>query len=76
MTVYVVPVVAGVAVSLINKYILNNRALETRCEPEAEEAEHASNASDRSEISDAMRRASVLTSSTLTPPHPIHYNHH
>ena len=75
MTEYVVPVVAGIVVSLINKYILNNRALETRCEPETEEAEHASNVSDNSDASDALGRASALTRSTLTPPHPVHYHH-
>ena len=53
MTEYVVPVVAGIVVSLINKYILNNQALETCCVPEAEEAEHASNVSDGSDMSEA-----------------------
>ena len=75
MTEYVVPVVAGIVVSLINKYTLNNRALETCCEPETEEAERASNVSDKSDTSDALSRASALTSSTLTPPHPVHYRH-
>ena len=75
MTEYVVPVVAGIVVSLISKYILNNRALETCCEPETEEAEHANSVSDNSDVSDALSRASALTSSTLTPPHPVHYHH-
>ena len=75
VTEFVVPVVAGIVVSLINKHISNNPALETCCVPEAEEAEHASNVSDNSDMSDALSRASVLTSSTLTPPHPVHYHH-
>ena len=75
MTEYVVPVVAGIVVSLINKYILNNLALETCCEPETEEAEHASNVSDRRDVSEALSRASAITGSTLTPPHPVHYHH-
>ena len=74
MTEYVVPVVAGIVVSLINKYILNNRALETCCEPETEEAEHASNVSHRSDMSEALSRAAALTCSTLAPPHPVHYH--
>ena len=75
MTEYVVPVVAGIVVSLINKYILNDRALETCCEPETEEVVHASNVSDNSDMSDALSRASALTSSTLMPPRPVHYHH-
>ena len=75
MTEYVVPVVAGIVVSLINKYLLNNQAVETCCAPETEEAEHASNVSDRSDVSEALSRASAITGSTLTPPHPIHYRH-
>ena len=74
MTEFVVPVVAGIVVSLINKYILNNQALETCCVAEAEEVEHASNVSDKSDMSEAGSRASALTP-TLTPPHPIHYRH-
>ena len=75
MAEYVVPVVAGIVVGLIDKYILNNRALETCCEPETEEAERASNVSDSSDVSDALSRASALTSSTLTPPHPVRHHH-
>jgi len=75
MTEFVVPVVAGIVVSLINKYLLNNHAVETCCAPETEEAEHASNASDKSDMSEALSRASALTSSTLTPPRPVHYHH-
>ena len=74
MTEYVVPVVAGIVVSLINKYLLNNHAVETCCAPETEEAERASNVSDRSDVSEACSRASALTP-TLTPPHTMHYHH-
>ena len=75
MTEYAVPAVAGIVVNLINKYILSNRALETCCEPETEEAEHARNVSEMSDTSEALSRASAITSSTLTPPHPVHYHH-
>ena len=74
MTEYIVPVVAGIVVSLINKYLLNNPALETCCVAEKEEAEHASSVSDKSDMSEAGSRASALTP-TLTPPHAIHYHH-
>jgi hypothetical protein len=75
MTEYLVPVAAGIFVSLFNKYILNNPSIETCCQPEAEEVDAESDISNNTDITDAMSRVSGITSSILTPPHQIHCHH-
>ena len=71
-----VPIAAGLIVSLFNKYVLNNPRLDCCCQVEAEEVDSESDKSANTEMSDALSRASAITTSTLTPPHPIHYYHH
>ena len=75
MTEYLVPVAAGIFVSLLNKYILNNPSIETRCQPETEEVDVESDISNKTDMTDSMSRVSGITTSTLTPPHPTHYHH-
>ena len=70
-----VPIAAGIVVSLVNKYILNNPSIGHCCHPETEEEDDESETSNKTEMSDALSRASAITTSTLTPPHPIHYHH-
>ena len=71
-----VPIAAGIIVSLVNKYILNNSRLDACCQAETEEeADSESDDTTKIEMSDALSRASAITTSTLTPPHPIHYHH-
>ena len=70
-----VPIAAGLIVSLFNKYILNSPRLDGCCQVETEEVDSESDKSGVTEMSDALSRASAITTSTLTPPHPIHYHH-
>ena len=72
------PITAGIIVSLINKYILNNEKLNTCCktvEPEELDSESESNDTTKTELSDSLSRASALTA-TILPSHPIHYHHY
>ena len=74
-----VPITAGLIISLINKYILNNPRLDTCCktvEPEDVDSESDSHDSTKTELSDTFSRASGTTTATLPISHPIHTTHH
>ena len=71
-----VPIAAGIVVSLVNKYILSNPSIDAYCRTATEEEPDCeSEDTSTSEMSDALSRASAITTSTWTPPHPIHYHH-
>ena len=71
-----VPIAAGIVVSLVNKYILNNPNVDACCRPATEEEPDCeSEDTSKTEMSDALSRASAITTSTLTPPRPIRYRH-
>ena len=72
------PLTAGLIISLINKYILNNPKFDTCCnpaEPEEVDSESESNDTTKTEMSDSLSRSSALTATTL-PSHPIHMHHY
>ena len=74
-----VPIAAGIVVSLVSKYILNKPRIDACCRPATEEEPDCEGEdTSKTEMSDAFSRASAITTSTLTPPHPIgyHRNHY
>ena len=74
-----VPITAGLIISLINKYILNNPrfdACRKAVEPEDVDSESDSNDSTKTELSDTLSKSSGTTTATLPISHPIHTTHH
>ena len=72
-----VPIAAGLIVSLFNKYVLSNPRFDACCQAATEEeADNESDVTNKTDESEALSRASVITTSTLPPPHPVHYHHH
>ena len=74
----IVPICAGLFVSLVNKYILSNPRLDTCCttvQPEEADSESDSNESTKTEMSDTLSKTSAKTTATLPAPHPIHAHH-
>ena len=70
-----VPITAGIIVSLINKYIINGERFNTCCSPASpEEIESESESGDEAEteMTNSVSRTSAVTASSL-PNHPIHY---
>ena len=78
LTDSIVPICAGLFVSLVNKYILSNPKLDTCCatvQPEEPDSESDSNETIKTEVSDTIRKTSATTTATLPAPHPIHAHH-
>ena len=74
----IVPICAGLFVSLVNKYTLSNPRLDTCCttvEPEEPDSESDSNETTKTEMSDTLSKTSATTTATLPAPHLIHANH-
>ena len=73
-----VPIAAGLIISLVNKYILNNPKLDTCCksvEPEEVDSESESDGITKTEMSASLSRTSAIATAT-SPSHPIHYHHY
>ena len=75
LTESLVPLTAGIVVSLFNKYILNNPAIEGCCNAETEEQDNDSINTAKSDVSEALSRSSAITAATIPPAHPVHYHH-
>ena len=78
LTDSIVPICAGLFVSLVNKYILSNPRLDTCCttvRPEEADSESDSNESAKTELSDTLSKTSATTTATLPLAHPIHAHH-
>ena len=71
ITESIVPITAGIIVSLINKYIINGTCCES-VEPEEVDTESES---DDTKMTDSVSRTSAITTASL-PTHPIHTPHH
>ena len=71
ITESIVPIAAGIIVSLINKYIINGTCCES-VEPEEVDTESES---DDTKMTDSVSRTSAITTASL-PEHPIHTPHH
>ena len=71
ITESLVPITAGIIVSLINKYIINGTCCES-AEPEEVDTESES---DDTKMTDSVSRTSAITTASL-PEHPIHTPHH
>ena len=71
ITESLVPITAGIIVSLINKYIINGTCCES-VEPEEVDTESES---DDTKMTDSVSRTSAITTASL-PEHPIHTPHH
>ena len=71
ITESLVPITAGIIVSLINKYIINGTCCES-AEPEEVDTESES---DDTKMTDSVSRTSAITTASL-PTHPIHTPHH
>ena len=71
ITESLVPITAGIIVSLINKYIINGTCCES-AEPEEVDTESES---DDTKMTDSVSRTSAITTASL-PAHPIHTPHH
>ena len=78
LTDSIVPICAGLFVSLVNKYILSNPRLDTCCttvQPEEADSESDSNETIKTELSDALSKTSATTTATLPLAHPVHAHH-
>ena len=78
LTDSIVPICAGLFVSLVNKYILSHPRLDTCCttvQPEETDDESDSHESTKTELSDALSKTSATTTATLPLAHPIHAHH-
>ena len=75
LTESLVPLTAGIVVSLFDKYILNNPAIEGCCNAETEEQDDDSIKTAKSDMSEALSRSSAATAATIPPAHPTHYHH-
>ena len=71
ITESIVPITAGIIVSLINKYIINGACC-VSAEPEEVDTESES---DDIKMTDSVSRTSAITTASL-PEHPIHTPHH
>ena len=65
-----VPISAGIIVSLINKYIINGACCEP-APPEVLDSESDSDDTTKTELTDSVSRTSAITTASL-PVHPIH----
>ncbi len=69
-------VCAGLFVSLVKKYMLNNPKLDSCCQTAApEEIDNETDDTTKYTISDTLSKASAITTATLPPPHPTHTHH-
>ena len=79
ITESIIPISAGIIVSLINKYILNNERFNNCCETVEEEVVDSESEESietiKTEKSDAISSSSAITVATL-PSHPIHVHHY
>ncbi len=78
LTDSIVPICAGLFVSLVNKYILSNPKLDTCCttvQPEEPDSESDSHESTKTELSDTLSKTSATTTASLPLAHPIHAHH-
>ena len=78
LTDSIVPICAGLFVSLVNKYILSNPKLDTCCttvQPEEPDSESDSDETTKTEMSDTLSKTSATTTATLPAPHPVHAHH-
>ena len=71
ITESLVPITAGIIVSLINKYIINGTCCES-AEPEEIDTESES---DDAKMTDSVSRTSAITTASL-PTHPNNIPHH
>ena len=73
------PFMAGLIISLINKFVLNHPKFDSCCKPaEVEEIDSESDDTvdtTKTELTDSLSRTSAITAATL-PSHPIHYHHY
>ena len=81
LTDSIVPICAGLFVSLVNKYILSNPRLDMCCttthteEAESESDSTESAKSTESKMLDTLSKSSATTTATLPLAHPIHAHH-
>ena len=78
LTDSIVPICAGLFVSLVNKYILSHPRLDTCCTTvQQEEADSESDSNDtiKIELSDTLSKTSATTTATLPLAHPVHAHH-
>ena len=78
LTDLIVPICAGLFVSLVNKYILSNPRLDTCCttvQPEEADSESDSHERTKTELSDTLSKTSATTTATLPLAHPVHAHH-
>ena len=78
LTDSIVPICAGLFVSLVDKYILSNSRLDTCCttvQPEEADSESDSHESTKTELSDTLSKTSATTTATLPLAHPVHAHH-
>ncbi len=81
LTDSIVPICAGLFVSLVNKYILSNPRLDMCCttthteEADSESDSTESAKSTESKISDTLNKISATTTATLPLAHPVHAHH-
>ena len=71
ITESIVPITAGIIVSLINKYFINSAC----CEAYSPQAVDSESESDETKMTDSVSRTSAITTASL-PAHPIHTPHH
>ncbi len=72
-----VPVCAGLFVSLVNKYILNNPKLDACCSTvETPEVDTDSDDSVESKLSETLRQANGTTTATMPVPHLVHHSYY
>ena len=76
----IAPLTAGLIISLINKYILNNSKFDNCCCETVEEEEVDSENDDtiditKTEMSDNLSGTSAITTAAL-PNHPVHVYHY
>ena len=71
ITESIVPITAGIIVSLINKYIINSACCESYVPQEVD----SESDSDDTKMTDSVSRTSAITTASL-PAHPIHTPHH
>ena len=75
LTESLVPLTAGIVLSLFSKYILNNPSVEGCCTVETDEQDDDSINTAKSDMSEALSRTSAATAATIPPVHPVHYHH-
>ncbi len=78
LTDSIVPICAGLFVSLVNKYILSIPKLDNCCttvQPEEADEESDSTERTKNEMTDTLSKTSATTTATLPLKHPIHAHH-